>query len=290
MATRLVVLVAILVAMVAAYLASFYRAITLGELLSLLAILAGFVALFAQHHSATTLQRDANRDELRMRVFEILTSHIRKVSSASSAAKVYALLAHAALNQRAAILASGTAWPPVTYRAAEMLKRNSELQEAAHELLIEVERWETAIPTGKVFRLAFVSTSHDNQEAFFDLHTALLRMLPMERDAATGELFPPPTPSADELEALERLVEKYATSVDDLTSYSHDLRVQMQNEVLQPLFGRTIEPRVPLDPACLVVSAENAESLLRHFTTETPYARNAAQAQNEVRRRLDERL
>lgn len=255
--------------------------------LALVTVLAGFIYIAFQYRASLLLQQQNAREELKLRVYENLNKAARKLAHTNSTACIYALVMPGQLEGMLRQDQAGFA-PLVTgKRGRELIRLEEDAGVALVDLMVEIEAWEIAFPPAELFRTALSVAARDIQNAHHALLPAAIQLLPMERD--DGTLFPLPALTAERINALKMLVASYCNARDDLGGYVHDLRIEAQNALLSGLFARKLPPRKPLDPRCKVLTNERATELIQHFMTQTNYGRDAAEAQEAVRREITER-
>jgi hypothetical protein len=150
-----------------------------------------------------------------------------------------------------------------------LLSLNAVFGEASGKLLSAVERWEIIDRRLEIFRLGFSADLHEVRDAFFAYYSAVLPMFPMERDKASGELFPWSPPSEQRLTEVEQLGDKLMDCLGDYGGHVYDFQIEMQNLLLGELFKPPLSPRVPLDPKVVVIRLDHFERLQVYFQQET---------------------
>ena len=246
-----------------------------------------------QHQSSLLLQRDNAKEELKLRLHELLVQKVRRLSHANVEAAMYAYMIPFDVENFQRQLVQGLHLSPIKKRAPEFSQLHAEANNALIELIQEFEAWSIAFPGLEVFQVALNAANHDAREAFTPLFTALLRVLPLD----PPENAPPNVPrplipspiSGDELAQLKKLVDRYKEAMDDIGRYVHDLTIESQNNLLSGLFERRLPPRQPIDPRLKVVTTDpkKAEQLLRYFENETPWGKARRAAEADVRAKLE---
>lgn len=268
----------------------------IGHALTVIGIVAAAATvvwqLGRQHKSSLLLQRDNARGELKLRLHEMLTNKLRRLSSANVHAAMYAYMIPLNIENYQRQLAQGLQPTPVKERAPEFSRLHTEANNALVELIEEFEAWSIAFPGIEVFQVALNAANHDAREAFGPLFSALLRLLPMD----PPENAPPNVPrplvpspiSMDEYEQIKELVGRYKDAMDVIGSYVDDLTIESQNNLLSDLFDRRVTLRQPLDPKLKVITThpEKAEQLLRYFENETAWGRAKRDTEASVKAKL----
>lgn len=237
-----------------------------------------------QHKGSLKLQRSNAREALRLRVYELLGEKAQSFSNANSKADSYAR--SVARELESAIWAAQIGLPRETskLRAQELLKLHYEASSVLVDLIVTIENWEIAFPAAELFRVALSSSNHDVEDSFHPLFREVVQLLPV--DLPDDTTASQPLPSAEKCAKLKALVEAYGEARGTLRTYTHDLVVEAQNLLLSKLFRRRVRIREPLDPACKVITAANADALLHYFATETAAGRSWEEAKRSVRERV----
>ncbi|MDD5321875.1 MAG: hypothetical protein PHD43_14960 [Methylococcales bacterium] len=250
-----------------------------------------------QHQSSLLLQRDNAREELKLRLHELLVQKVRRLSNANVEAAMYAYMIPFNVENFQRQLAQGLYPTPIKERAPDFSRLHAEANNALIELIQEFEAWSIAFPGLEVFQVALNVANHDAREAFAPLFTALLRVLPFDPPDDAPPNVPRPliqpliqSPiSSEEYAQLKILVERYKEAMDEIGSYVHDLTIESQNNLLSELFERRVPPRQPIDPRLKVISTdpEKVAQLLSYFENETSWGNAKRAAETNARAKLD---
>jgi hypothetical protein len=266
---------------------------TVGNLVTVLGILVAARVVIYQMDRQLGLQRDNAREELKLRVHELLARRARELSEAIVSAKMYAFLIPGELDVLEQHRKLGLKRSPSDKRAVDFAKLHHEAMDATTELLYDFGAWSIAFPGLEVFNTALMSATHDAREAFSPLHLALLQALPMDPPLdAPAHIQRPIVPlplSNEQMAQLQKLVDGYVNAVDDLGCYVGDLIVESQNNLLSGLFERRVPLRKPIDPRCKVISTDpvKLKALLQYFNNETPWGKNVRETEESVRKSLN---
>ncbi len=263
-----------------------------GHALTVIGLIVGAVTVVCQlgrqHKNSLALQKENCREELKLRVFEILVKRTRSLTHASVEAGLYAIQIPIHLDIYRYQCSLGISPMPVTDRADEFLRLHAQFGSALVELIEEFESWAIAFPGLHIFQVALNAASHDERGAFSRLHSALLPALPVDlpMDSNSNKCTPflqPPLSDQAYLE-LQTLVANYKEAVDEAACYVHDLVIEAQNNLLSGLFEHRVPRRKPLDPSCKVISTEpeNVRQLLRHFEHDSAWGKAKANTEAEV--------
>lgn len=269
------------------------NAVTLiGHALTIVTLVAGAIILFwrlnRQHRNTLQLQRDNAREELKLRLYEILVQRVRKLSHANTTAATYALLIPSNLEAYQRQFRPGFTPVPPKERAPEFAKLNTEANNALIELLEEFEAWSIAFPGFQIFQIALNSAIHDVREAFHPLFLELLNCLPTDPPEGAPDNIPRPiikgSLSKEEIVKLRELVDRYYSAMCDIIGYVFDLTIEAQNNLLSGLFDRRVPPRKPIDPTLKVISTEPEQvaKLRLFFENETAWGKEKAIAERNA--------
>jgi hypothetical protein len=241
-----------------------------------------------QHESALKLQRDNAREELKLKLHEILVQKIREAEHAIGRAHLYIFMIPLKVESYQRQLAEDSHQTPIKERTSEFLKLHNEASTALSGLIQEFESWSIAFPGLQIFQTALNSANHDARKAFPPLFTALLPTLPFDpQEEAPSKVPRPIIPrplSNEELRKLNELADCYTEAMLTVESYVSDLLVESQNNLLSGLFDRKIPLRVPLDPKSKVITTDpkKAEQLLKYFENETAWGKDKAKTEKDV--------
>ena len=261
----------------------------IGHALTIVVLIGGTLTvawqLNRQHKSTLLLQRDNAREELKLKLHEILVQKVRKLSHANVSAAMYAFMIPFNLENYQIQLSSGLSPTPIKERVPEFSRLHTEANNALTELIEEFESWSIAFPGLHIFQVALNSANHDAREAFTPLFSALLSALPIDPPDGAPENIPRPIIqrplSKEALINLKELANCYKNAMDDIGCYVNDLTIESQNNLLSGLFDRKVPPRRPLDPRHKVISTEptKAGQLLHFFENETAWGKVKAEAE-----------
>lgn len=226
-----------------------------------------------QAKNARRQTRETEALKLKLKLYEEIASYAGAASNAEGALKVFVLSAIGELKLFHDAQRDGKQWSVPTSRVTTLLSHNAAFNEASGKLFTAVERWEIIDRRLEVFRLGFAADLHEVRDAFFAFHQAALPAFPMERDKATGELFPWSPPSGPKLAELERLGDNLMNCLGDYGGHVYDFQIETQNLLLGELFRPPLPPRVPLDPKVVVIRLDRFERLRDYFLQETTWGK-----------------
>jgi hypothetical protein len=234
-----------------------------------------------QHKSSLKLQRNNAKEELKLRVYEILSDKARAFVEADSEARSYADSIYRDLNSEVHSSNIGLSRSTTKLRANRLSKLHYSASSSLVDLIVAIENWEIAFPAAELFRIALSSANYDVENAFAPLFQDVIPLLPT--DLGELGLHVPPLPTAEALKQLDTRIKSYNESRSTLSTYTHDLTVEAQNLLLSKLFKRRVGIRKPIDPSYKVVTASNAAALMHYFQTETAAGKSWEEAKLRVR-------
>lgn len=234
-----------------------------------------------QHKSSLKLQRNNAREQLKLRVYELLIEKAHVFADTELDAGSYANSIYRELESRNWAAGAGLNRETTDLRADRLSTLHHAASSSLVDLIVAIETWEIAFPAAELFRTALSSANHDVEETFSPLFNEAIRLLPT--DLGEKGLHVPPLPSVAKLEELKVLTASYTDARSTLRTYTHDLVVEAQNLLLSKLFKRRVGIRKPIDPQYKVITASNSEELMRHFKTETASGRGWQDTIDRVR-------
>ena len=136
-----------------------------------------------------------------------------------------------------------------------------------------------------VFRTAISTCLHDTRELMFtNIPMSVAPLLPVE--APDGGLYPYAAPSNVTADSAKALLEQFCNILTDVTSYTEDFLVELQNNLLGDLFGNKIAHREPLDPQSKVVTLAQAEELENWFIKNTNWGQKMTEVLSATKKRF----
>ena len=247
------------------------------NLTQIVAILIGILIAAFQirkgYEDSLNLQKENIKQEHFSRLhteIELIVDQLLKTQSAFSGA-LYSI--DFAFGTGALEVANGRAtdWIKVTSQQ-ELNAKSYDLQMAIVGLISVVERYEIIEPRLKIFQLAFNVTSHDVRTTFAPLMSKLSNVLPNEAGVSH---IPFRMPNQRVEAEIRQQIDLLRDALGDVSSYTMDLRVEIQNLLLSDLFDRKLNRRKPLDPRFKVISTEQQDylKLETYFMNETAWGR-----------------
>lgn len=239
-----------------------------------------------QHEGELEVQKENSRDTLRLEIYQEFSEVLSDAASKNSDVGMYAYLIPVHLKNYRDQVNSGLNPLPTKDRAQSFLQRHQSASDASIKLMRLIEKYEIVSPELEIFKTAINVVIHDMREAFVALHLSLSSILPVEvltpqGDTQTGNIA---TPTEDQLQNLDKLVNKYKSASDDMLSYLFDFNVELQNIFLKNLFNNTVKKREPLDPSMKVITTEPHEvaKLNRYFDEETSWGKAKKESEKNV--------
>lgn len=177
---------------------------------------------------------------------------------------------------------AGLGYPFPQTRWEHFIPLYREFSDAALRLVFLVENRRIIDPRILVFRTALNTCLHETRDLmFWKMSMNVAPLLPHEN--AAGEPFPYEAPSTEAAEAAKSLTEQFCDVLTDVTSYTEDFLVELQNHLLGDLFQNRIEHRKPLDPNKKVVTLAEADELEVWFTENTSWGQEMTRVMSETR-------
>lgn len=159
----------------------------------------------------------------------------RKLSNVTSSFIGFLRAAEVHVSVASLSKASGHNYPLPSSRYVQALKLNEELADAILDLMFLVEERRVFDPKLLIFRDALSAAWHEFRGAFGpDMQKALMRALPTE--APGGEMFPYDPPNQEQLATIKQHINHACDPLTDLSSYTEDFIVELQNVLLGETF------------------------------------------------------
>lgn len=149
-----------------------------------------------------------------------------------------------------------------TRTTEEVLGAHNEAAKATSRVLLFLERYEIIFLRFHQARRDISGAHGELLEAFVALMQSVHLLVPSRRGAKPFSDIDP-----ERFAELEERADRYLHVCSDLQGYLLDLGVEAQNELLAPLFRRTVPPRNPGDPNVKVLTRSAG------FLTERPPGR-----------------
>jgi hypothetical protein len=178
--------------------------------------------------------------------------------------------------------AAGLGFQRPSARFLQIIKLHGELVDAAYRFIFLVENSRIIDPRMIVFRTAMNAALHDIGQAFQnEFHLHIMPALPVE--APDGNLYPYTPPSIAASDQVQKLCDKVGSALTDITSYTEDFAVEIQNHLLGDLFKTKVSHRVPIDPNSQVITLQRAGELEAWFMANTNWGHHVAEVEARTR-------
>ena len=244
-----------------------------------------------QSRISLQLQKENSRENLKLQIYEVIKKHMESVSDAVVDAGIYTFAVPSAFSNHQFMLEQGISASPIAKRASVFLEYDSKLHNSVTSLSRTLEGYEIVNPHLRIFRIALSSALHDLRNASAALYPELLRFLPIDvpedRIQEVGtRIVERQLPNEVQFANIEKLVNQYKATADDIGCYIHDLKVEAQNLFLGDLFGNRLPRRQPMDSKHKVITTDSRslQELERYFEEETEHGKY----QSQIKRKMQE--
>lgn len=263
----------------------------IGDLLTVLSIFAGIglivFQLNRQHKNDIEAQKESHRDQLRLEVYQEFSLALENTNNKTLDSKMYASFLTSNVINYLHQINIGTNPQPLKARALEFSNVHFASYNSIVRLIKLIEKYEIVSPELHIFQIAFNSSSHNISEAFTPLYQFLLRFLPMDitDNAGNPQIVNILTPTQEQIDELQTLVNNIEAGHDELGGYLFDLNVELQKLFLSRLFDNSVKIREPIDPNVKVITTTQAHitELKQYFENETPWGINIHEVEERVR-------
>lgn len=166
-----------------------------------------------------------------------------------------------------------------------LLEKYAQFSDSVLKLVFLVENRRVVDPQILIFRTAMNVVLYDTRKLMYsefvvNVMTSIPTQLP------DGSIFTYTPPTVHHAAVIKQLCESFITALDDAIMYTEDLLVELQNNLLGDLFGKTVDHRKPLDPSKKVITLQQACELERWFETSTDWGREMARIEVEAAARF----
>lgn len=267
----------------------------IGDLFTIVSIVTGFVLiafqLNRQHKNDIEAQKENNRDQLRLEIYQEFSQCLDNANSKISEAAMYAFLLPTHFITYTQQVNSGINPSPPKERAGEYSDLYFAANESVTKLMKLIEKYEIVSPDLEIFKLAIHVAIYDINESNRPLFDFLLRVLPRELVDNHGntQIVNVLTPTQAQIDELKGLVDAFKGAHDDLAGYLFDLNVELQKIFLSKLFPNVVKERKPIDPRIKVASTDpiKMQHLKDFFENETPWGIEKKKVEASVRANLE---
>ncbi len=223
---------------------------------------------------------EAERNKFKSDLYSEGVRAARGLSNAASA--FHGFLRAAQVQVEVAYLAHKEGLSPQlpSSRFPDVLRFQKECSDRILEVIFLIEERRILNPKLVIFRDALHVASHDLQLAFGrEAQHSLMKAFPTE--IAEGQIFPYTVPNDVEMGVFRITIDSMTDALSDLSSYSEDLIVELQNLLLSDVFGHIVAYRIPLDPTRRVIRISDYEELKRWIAA-TPWGIECARVERET--------
>ncbi len=233
--------------------------ILVGQLLTAAGLLLGVLIAYLQvqkNHATTLKQQEAHlRNDLKLKLYERISESFSRCSALLSKAHFAYTGTFSAWDMRVR-----KGFPVAPHQVAIELSDCAHTVAASVNAVLEiVEHYEIAFPRFETIRRELSEKHRELLAAQTLLWSPISIFLPFT-DALTGtKMGPLGFPTEPQLADFEALHAKYQSVCNDISTYMIDLQIEAQNELLGELFGRSVPPRSPGDPAYKVLARDSVE-------------------------------
>lgn len=237
-------------------------------------------------------QRENFKIELRLRVYQEMSTKVLPASDALGAAAMYAFCMPGHM-KLAAQGPQNDYVQAVSDRAKAFLDLDSRAHGQLSEVVLMIEKYLIIHPDLDIFRMALSSADHDLRTSFPALFDFMLQHFPMDVMGESGATtinvrrFSP-----QECEQVGDMAMRYYDRASDAQAFLMDIQAELQQLLLGPLFPNKPPRRVPADPSKRVLSLDPAavKSLRQYFLKNTDWGRSAVATSLEVHQHFHGRI
>jgi hypothetical protein len=265
------------------------QAAVIGAAATAIAATVGFGGLILQLRSQGRQSREAiaenERRKLKAEMYQKAVAETRQLADAAITLDVMLRRLQIELTVAAHANLANLGYPLPSVRYSDVLEKSGEFMDAALQFIFTVENWRFLDPRIIVFRSAMNVVLHDLRELLhreFSLH--VMPTLPVQAPDGTIFQYTPPSPAG--AEKVKDLCDKACACLIDVTSYTEDYTVELQNVLLGDLFDTQVPHRIPLDPRSKVITLDRAEELERFFETSTAWGTNLGEVNAKTKASL----
>lgn len=262
------------------------QAAVIGAIAICVAAIAGFGGLILQLRSqgrqSSKSIAENERRRLKAQLYDNAIRETRNLVDAVIAFDSYLRIMQFQLAVAARAHAAGLGFQLPTARYLQIIRLHGEMADAACRFIFLIENSRVIDPRVLIFRTAVNAAIHDVGNAFQnEFHLHILPVLPVERP--DGTIFPYTPPSVPASGEVQKLCNRVGSALADVTSYTEDFSVELQNRLLGDLFGTKVSHRVPIDPHSQVITLDYATELEAWFSANTNWGRHVAEVEARTR-------
>ncbi|MCD6163795.1 MAG: hypothetical protein J7K40_15470 [candidate division Zixibacteria bacterium] len=247
-----------------------------------------------QHKNNIELQRENNKDKLKLEIFKeyskTITDAREKISSIQGAA--YNITT--SLTSYSTLVSMGINPSPISQREVIFRDAHDAASIALTDLMFLVEKYEIINPNLKIFSAAFGCAHYDMWKTFPPFLEILTEYLPYDvpkinQEGLDTNVIIPKTPSEDDIKKVSEIAQPYIENLIDAQFYVYDLAREAQNILLGSLFNRRIPIRKPVDPNYVGISTspDDVAKLEKYFYEETEWGKEQKRAAEKAKEEVN---
>ena len=243
-----------------------------------------------QHKNNIELQRQNNREKLKLKIYSKYRESISEASDKIGTAGTNARLIVTHFNIYVDQISKGITPLPIKYREPAFRDLHFSAINSVVNLIFVIEEFEIVNPNLKIFRTAFSYANHCMSKAFTSFQQILFEFLPFDVPPQDQEKFctdviVPKIPSKDDLGRISEIAQPYIDAATEASCFILDLAAEAQNIFLGDLFPHRIPHRKPIDSKYVVITTEPEEvvKLKKYFLEETEWGKDQKRIEEEVR-------
>ena len=243
-----------------------------------------------QHKNNIELQRENNREKLKLEIYTEYRKTISKASDKVGSAGTNARLIVTHFNIYVDQISKGITPMPISDREPAFRDSHFDAINSIVDLIFVLEEYEIINPNLEIFRTAFSYANHCMTKAFHPFQQVLLEFLPYDVPAQDQErlgtnIIIPKIPSKDDLSRISEVAHLYIDAAMEAGCFVSDLAKEAQNIFLGDLFSNRIPPRKPIDPKYIVISTapEQVAGLKKYFLEETEWGKDQKRVEDKIR-------
>ncbi|GEM_PF-2134516 len=243
-----------------------------------------------QHKNNLKLQRENNKEKLKLEIFKeyskVITEASEKIESIHGAANSITI----SLTGYSTSVSMGLNPSPISQREVIFRDGHFEALKALTDLMFLLEKYEIINPNLKIFDAAFACAHYDMSKTFPPFHEILMKYLPYDVPKTNQErlgtnVMIPQIPSKDDIIKVSEIAQPYIENLLDAQTYIYDLGREAQNILLGSLFNNRIPIRKPINHKFVAISTspEDVEKLKKYFYEETEWGKEQKKTEEEVK-------
>ncbi|MFT6909499.1 MAG: hypothetical protein ACJAS1_006218 [Oleiphilaceae bacterium] len=222
-------------------------------IVQLVGFLVAICTVAYQMSAQRTLQKDKHRLELQAKTYEKIADGM-SAAAPTGVVITFQLLHGALINAVEKKTQTGVYVPP-PFSPIEIDNDFKRVHSELWKITSNIETYEIVSPYIPLFREALVIKLRQLSNAYLPLVNVLPYLLISEKGINDPENLL--IPDEKTLGTLHEKINDFQEVSLDVVSFLYDIRVDLQNSLLGPLFTRTIPSRVPKDDSYLVLTSKD---------------------------------